>query len=38
MGQAARLKVEREYDVARSAERMRDALEQELGLRFGSSL
>jgi colanic acid/amylovoran biosynthesis glycosyltransferase len=35
MGRAARRKVERDYDVAHSAARMRAVLEQELGLRFG---
>jgi hypothetical protein len=34
MGRAARQKIQRDYDVARSAERMRDVLEAELGLRF----
>jgi glycosyltransferase involved in cell wall biosynthesis len=35
MGRAARWKVEQDYDVARSAVRMRQVLEDELGLRFG---
>ena len=34
MGRAARRRVETDYDVARSAERMRAVLEDELGLRF----
>lgn len=36
MGRAARRKVEENYDVARSAARMRAVLEDELGLRFGT--
>ena len=35
MGRAARRRVETDYDVARSAERMRAVLEDELGLGFG---
>ena len=35
MGRAARRRVETDYDVARSAERMRAVLEDELGLAFG---
>ncbi len=34
IGRAARLKVKAEYDIVRSAARMRSVLEQELGLRF----
>jgi glycosyltransferase involved in cell wall biosynthesis len=36
MGRAARRKVEREYDVARSAKRLRAVLEDELSLHVGS--
>jgi colanic acid/amylovoran biosynthesis glycosyltransferase len=36
MGRAARRKVEREYDVARSAEQLRAVLEDELSLHVGS--
>jgi glycosyltransferase involved in cell wall biosynthesis len=36
LGRAARRKIEREYDVARSAEHMRAVLESELGVRFSA--